>query len=97
MRWTRSTTLSGHFIWPEGHEWWLLLGIGVATQVGQVSLTRGLALLPAAHGTALSYLQVVFATLWGLLIFAERPDSWAVMGGGLVVAGAFFLARGAAR
>ena len=90
-------TMWPDFLWPRGIEWLWLAGVGIATQVGQVSLTRGLALLPAAHGTALSYLQVVFAAFWGLLVFAEHPDAWAVMGGGLVVAGAFFLARGTSR
>jgi len=86
-------TLWGHFVWPEGHEWWLLLGIGVATQIGQVSLTRGLALLPAAHGTALSYTQVVFAAIWGVLIFGERPDGVSIAGGLLVISSALWLSR----
>lgn len=86
-------TMLPNFVWPEGFEWVLLLGIGVATQVGQISLTRGLAVMPAAHGTALSYLQVVFAVIWGVLIFGERPDVWTLVGGALVVFSAFGLAR----
>jgi len=86
-------TMLPNFVWPQGFEWVLLLGIGLATQVGQVSLTRGLSVLPAAHGTALSYLQVVFAAFWGILIFGERQDAWSVAGGALVVLSAFGLAR----
>ncbi len=86
-------TMLPNFIWPEGSEWVFLLGIGLATQVGQVSLTRGLAVLPAAHGTALSYLQVVFAVVWGVLIFGEQPDIWTVVGGALVISSALGLAR----
>lgn len=86
-------TMWPDFVWPRGSEWLLLLGIGVATQIGQVSLTRGLAFLPAAHGTALSYLQVVFAALWGLIVFGERPDVWTVAGGALVIGSAFALVR----
>lgn len=86
-------TMCPDFVWPRGFEWLLLLGIGIATQIGQVSLTRGLALLPAAQGTALSYLQVVFAAGWGLLVFGERPDGWAIAGGLLVVGSAFWLVR----
>lgn len=86
-------TVGADFVWPEGIEWVLLLAIGVATQIGQVSLTRGLATLPAAHGTALSYLQVVFAAVWGALFFGERPDGWSLTGGGLVIASALWLAR----
>lgn len=81
------------FVWPRGLEWVLLLAIGIATQIGQVSLTRGLALLPAAHGTALSYLQVVFAVAWGVLFFGERPDAWTLAGGSLVIGSALWLAR----
>ena len=90
-------TMWPDFVWPVGLEWVLLLGIGLATQVGQVTLTRGLALLPAAHGTALSYLQVVFAVVWGVLVFGETPDAWAFAGGALVVGSAFWIARAPTR
>jgi drug/metabolite transporter (DMT)-like permease len=83
------------FVWPRGLDWLWLLGIGLATQVGQVTLTRALALMPASQGTALSYLQVVFAGLWGLLVFEETPDPLAILGGALVVASSIWLARSA--
>lgn len=86
-------TVGPDFVWPAGSEWLLLLAIGLATQVGQVTLTRGLTTLPAAHGTALSYLQVVFAVGWGLVVFDETPDVWALVGGALVVGSAFSIAR----
>jgi drug/metabolite transporter (DMT)-like permease len=54
--------------------------------VGQVYLTRGLTALPAAQATAISYVQVVFAGLWGWLVFGERIDGWTVAGAGLVLA-----------
>lgn len=86
-------TLGTDFVWPRGIEWLWLLGIGVTTQIGQICLTRGLAVLPAADGTTLSYLQVVFATLWGALVFGESPDALAVLGGSLVIGSALWLAR----
>ncbi len=86
-------TMGPVFVWPTGLEWPLLLGVGIATQIGQVSLTRGLAHLHAGHGTALSYLQVLFAAVWGFLVFDERPDHWTWIGGGLVLASAFWIAR----
>jgi drug/metabolite transporter (DMT)-like permease len=87
-------TMLPHFVWPQGLEWIWLISIGCATQVGQVSLTKGLALLPASQGTALSYLQVVFAALWGMLVFSEIPDAWTILGGGLVIASSIWVARG---
>lgn len=90
-------TMVSDFVWPVGIEWLFILGIGLATQVGQVSLTRGLAILPAAQGTALSYLQVVFAAAWGVLVFGERPDVIAIAGGVLVIGSALWLAFGNAK
>jgi len=75
------------FVLPRGMDWLWLGAIGVLTQLGQVWLTRGLQQLPAARGTALSYVQVVFAIVWGAVFFAEipRPASW--LGALLVVGG----------
>jgi len=85
--------LASQFVWPVGLEWLWLLGVGIATQIGQVSLTRGLGWLPASRGTALSYLQVVFAALWGLLVFGDQPDELTILGGGLVIASSLWVAR----
>jgi len=85
--------LVNQFVWPVGLEWLWLLGVGIATQIGQVSLTRGLGWLPASRGTALSYLQVVFAAIWGVLVFGDQPDALTVLGGGLVIAGSIWVAR----
>lgn len=89
-------TMLPDFVWPEGIEWVWLIGIGLATQLGQVSLTRGLTLLPASQGTALSYLQVVFAAIWGALVFGDAPDALTLLGGALVVGSSIWVARGSA-
>jgi drug/metabolite transporter (DMT)-like permease len=86
-------TIWGAALWPRGWEWLWLLGVGVLTQAGQVWLTRGLALLPAAHGTALSYSQVVFAIFWGALFFDEWPGGWTLFGAALVIGGTALVAR----
>ncbi|MCP9858494.1 DMT family transporter [Cyanobium sp. Cruz-8D1] len=62
-----------------------LLGVGVFTQVGQVGLTRALSQLPAARATAISYVQVGFAALWGWWIFGESIDLATAIGAGLIL------------
>jgi drug/metabolite transporter (DMT)-like permease len=62
-----------------------LLGVGLFTQLGQITLTRGLTALPAARATAISYVQVLFAGLWGWLLFGEGLDGWTVLGALLVL------------
>jgi drug/metabolite transporter (DMT)-like permease len=80
-------TVANGLVMPEGFEWGLLLFVGCATQAGQVWLTRGLQTLPAARATAISYSQVIFATLWGVLFFAEIPDLWTAIGAALIAGG----------
>jgi drug/metabolite transporter (DMT)-like permease len=70
---------------PTAAELLWLLGVGLFTQLGQVSLTRGLTALPAARATAISYVQVVFAGLWGWLLFDERIDTATIGGAALVL------------
>jgi drug/metabolite transporter (DMT)-like permease len=81
--------LMANAVWPRGIEWLYLLGIGVFTQIGQVALTQGIRLETAARATSFSYLQVVFATVWGVLFFAEIPAMWTLAGAALIVAGTF--------
>jgi drug/metabolite transporter (DMT)-like permease len=61
----------------------LLLGIGLASQIAQVSMTKGLAREAAGRATAIGYLQVAFATLFGALVFGVWPDAWSW--GGMVL------------
>lgn len=80
-------------VWPAGFEWAALLGVGIAAQIGQVALTRGMQHEPAGRATALSYLQVVFAAAWGFLFFGEQPDLASGAGALLILGGAFVAGR----
>jgi drug/metabolite transporter (DMT)-like permease len=75
------------FVMPAPIDWLLLLGIGIATQVGQVFLTKGLAVQPAARATSVGYLQVAFAMIWQLVVFGDPPTGWTLAGAGLIVGG----------
>ncbi len=86
-----ATIASG--VWPQGWEWLALLGVGVLAQIGQVCLTRGLVLEPAGRAMAISYVQIAFATLWGVLFFGEVPGVPTLLGALLVVAGTAIGAR----
>lgn len=80
-------------VWPTPVEWIMLLGIGVLTQIAQVFLTRGLHKEEAGRATSVSYLQIVFATAWGLLFFGEVPDLLTIAGATCVVAGILITAK----
>jgi drug/metabolite transporter (DMT)-like permease len=81
------------FVLPRGAEWLGLLGVGLATQAGQVCLTRGLQAERAAFASTISYLQIVFATLWGVLLFDEIPGLGTLIGALLIFAGTLIATR----
>lgn len=81
------------WLWPEPLTWLWLIGIGVSTQVAQVSLTKGLAREAAGRATAVGYLQVAFATLFGALAFGSWPDGWSWTGMALIVFALLFGTR----
>ena len=70
-------------VWPSAHGWLLLAGIGAATQVGQVFLTKGLAVERAGRATSIGYLQICFAIVWQLLVFGDAPSVWTLAGASL--------------
>jgi drug/metabolite transporter (DMT)-like permease len=63
-----------------------LLGVGLFTQLGQIGLTHGLVHLPAARATTIGYAQVVFAALWGWLVFGEGIGASTLAGAGFILA-----------
>lgn len=81
------------WLWPTPLEWCLLLGVGVATQIAQVFMTRGLHLERAGRATSVTYLQVAFSFVWGAIFFGERPTWLSGLGATLVVCGALAAVR----
>jgi drug/metabolite transporter (DMT)-like permease len=81
------------FVTPEPVDWLLLVAIGVATQVGQVFLTKGLAIERAGRATTIGYLQVAFAMIWQLLVFGEVPTPWTLAGASLILGGTLVVAQ----
>jgi drug/metabolite transporter (DMT)-like permease len=79
---------------PTAGEWLLLLGVGLTTHAGQVFMTRGLHLERAGRATAAGLVQIVFAAVWGLVIFSDVPGPLGVVGALLVISGVLLLGRG---
>jgi drug/metabolite transporter (DMT)-like permease len=78
---------------PTPMELLLLLGVGVATHLGQLCLIRGLRSERAGRAMTVGYIQIVFAALWGALVFGDVPDGWSVVGALVIIASTFFVSR----
>jgi drug/metabolite transporter (DMT)-like permease len=80
------------FVWPTLSEWALLIGIGVVTQTAQVFLTKGLLRERAGRAMSISFVQVLFAAVWGMVFFADYPDPIGIGGAALVFVGLLLVA-----
>lgn len=71
---------------PDVVDWLYLIGIGITSQIGQVYMTRSYHAERASRASAASYIQILFAMVWGVALFSERIDAW-LLGGTLLVTG----------
>ena len=78
--------LTNNFVIPNGIEWLWLLGIGLFTQLGQIYITKGLSFLPAGHASSINYSQVIFSTIWGVILFSEQLTPYIFLGSLCVLA-----------
>lgn len=81
------------FVTPRGGEWAVLLAVGVSTFLGQLFLTLGLQRERAGRAMTIGYVQVVFATIWGILVFGQRPGTATLLGAAVIIGSAALLAR----
>lgn len=78
---------------PDLIGWLLLLGVGTSTQIAQLALTKGLAREAAGRATAVGYLQIAFAAIFGVVLFGHVPGPWTWAGMALVVGSVIFARR----
>ena len=80
--------LGDNFVMPDTEALILLLFVGIFTQMGQVGLTKAMQSEVAAKVSAFSYVQIIFSTILGVIIFNEIPSFWTLIGGILIILGA---------
>lgn len=70
------------------------LGMAVAcTLLGHSVFSWGLKFLSPAFIATAKLLEPVFASVWGLFLFAERPGAQVILGGGVVLLGVVLYSR----
>lgn len=78
---------------PTLAQWGLLFLVGVLGVAGQTSLTRAFSTGETSFVTPFDYMRLVLAALFGLLIFREIPDTWAIIGAVVIVSSGYYVAR----
>lgn len=74
-----------YWTWPSPWHWVILVSIGVLATVGHLALIRAYRLAPASLLAPFSYLSIVFATVFGFVLFDTLPDLWTMVGAVVVI------------
>jgi len=78
---------------PGAYElFWLFLTAVFAT-AGHYTLTRAFAAAPITVTQPVSFLQLVWATVLGVIAFGEPVDGWILFGGSIIVGAATYISR----
>jgi drug/metabolite transporter (DMT)-like permease len=73
-------------------EWALLIGIGVSGGIGQILLTASYRFAPVSVVVSMDYVGLIWATLWGWLIWDHLPPSSTWTGVPFIIGAALFIA-----
>ena len=66
--------------------------LGLLAGVGHWSIIGAFQHAPAALLTPFAYLQMMWATSYGFLLFGQLPDRWSALGMAIIVASGLVLA-----
>lgn len=80
-------------VWVTPTPWELLILFGVAcfATAGHFTMTLAFAAAPLTVTQPVTFLQLVWATLLGFVVFGEGIDGFVVLGGGLIIASVSFI------
>jgi drug/metabolite transporter (DMT)-like permease len=70
----------------------LFVVLGLLAGLGHWLMISAFLLAPASLLTPFTYLQMIWATLYGFLVFGQLPDRWSALGMVVIVAGGIWLA-----
>lgn len=83
------TGVWSYFGWvqPHGMDWFILLMVGVLTQIAQYFMTRSFQTEEISKVASLRYLGIVYALIFGFFLFDEKFNVMVYAGMGLTILG----------
>ena len=78
---------------PSGVNLFLLSGTALFATIAHLCMAKGLALIDLTVSQPIDFLQLVWTTLIGVMLFSEPSVIWVWAGGGIVVLSATYIAR----
>jgi len=75
----------------EGSDYFLLASLGAAGGIGHLCLIRAFRSAPASVVAPFSYTSLIWATLFGYILFSDLPDRWTLIGACLIISSGLYI------
>jgi drug/metabolite transporter (DMT)-like permease len=79
------------WVTPSPRDFALLALLGIVAMVSHVCVNRSLKLAPASVVVPYQYTTIVWAVLFGYLVFGDVPDVWMLSGAAIIVGAGLFI------
>ncbi len=86
-----SCLLPWHWQHPTAFQWLLLAASGAAGGFGHFCLIRAFRLAPASVVSPFGYATLVWAILFGIVIWNDWPDGWTLAGAAMIIAAGLYI------
>ena len=77
--------------WPTGFDWLLLIASGLAGGLGHLFLIRAFQAAPASVVAPFSYSSLLWAALFGFVIWGEWPELWTWAGAAIIIGSGLYI------
>ena len=86
-------SIAAPFFWvmPDAQGWALMALTGALGALGHFTMIRAFTWAPAASVSPFGYSALIWATLFGLVLFDDFPDSWTIIGAGVIVGSGLYI------
>lgn len=87
------TTVVVPFYWQPviAFDWLLFVFAGIAGGIGHLCLIRALRHAPASVVAPFSYSSLLWATVFGFVLFGDLPDVWTLSGAALIICSGLYI------
>lgn len=85
------------WVWPTPTQWFLYFLAGLFGSISHFCITHSLKAADISVSQSVKFLDLMWATLWGFLVFNDMPNEFTLLGGLVIVSATLWISRREAR
>jgi len=87
------TTFLVSWFWemPDATGWAMMAALGVTSNLGHFSMIKAYQSAPAATVAPFSYVNLLWATMFGFILFSDLPDLWTISGAIVIASSGLYI------